>query len=121
LRRLLIYIVSLASLLLTAGLCPSVASADPNPDLTPAREFPIDCGDAGTYKVVFVESHLGTFHVIDSTSIFQSTSLTIEGELIFAEPGFTRNGRDQVTCTFTGASTGRQFIVTRFFTGQPST
>jgi hypothetical protein len=52
----------------------------------------------------------------DSTSIFQSTSLTIDGQLIFAEPGFIQNGQPQLTCTFIGAITGRHFTVTGFFT-----
>ena len=54
--------------------------------------------------------------VSDSTRIFQSTSLTIERQLIFAEPGFTQNGRVQLTCTFVGVATGRHFTVTGFFT-----
>ena len=84
---------------------------------TPARSFNLDCGSAGTFPVVFVESHLGTFHVTgDSRQIFQSTSLTIEGTLIFAEPGFNRNQRPELTCTFIGVVTGRQFTVTGFFT-----
>jgi hypothetical protein len=96
---------------------PQVAAADPNPDLTPARSFNLDCGTAGTFPVVFVESHLGTFHVTgDSTSIFQSTSLTIDGTLIFAEPGFNQNGTQELTCTFIGVVTGRHFTVTGFFT-----
>jgi hypothetical protein len=82
--------------------------ADPNPDGSPARTFDLDCGQAGTYAVVFVESHLGTFHVTGaSTSIFQSTSLTIDGQVVFAEPGFDHNGRSPLTCTFTGVTTGR--------------
>jgi hypothetical protein len=93
------------------------ASADPNPDFHRAKSFDLDCGADGTYRVVFVESHLGTFHVLgDSTRIFQSTSLTIAGELIFAEPGFQKNHRSQLTCTFIGVVTGRQFTVTGFFT-----
>jgi len=94
----------------------SAATADPNPDLTPAKSFNLDCGSAGVFPVVFVESNLGTFHVVDSTSIFQSTSLTIDGTLIFAEPGFTQNGLPELTCTFIGALTGRHFTVTGFFT-----
>lgn len=94
-----------------------MALADPNPDLTPARSFILDCGADGSYSVVFVESNLGTFHVTgDSRSIFQSTSLTIEGVLIFSEPGFGQNERPELTCTFVGASTGRHFMVTGFFT-----
>jgi hypothetical protein len=93
------------------------AAADPNPDFARAKSFDLNCSDSGTFPVVFVESHLGTFHVLgDSTSIFQSTSLTIDGQLIFAEPGFSRNERDQLTCSFIGAVSGRQFTVTGFFT-----
>jgi hypothetical protein len=106
----------LAALALVLSM-PSTAAADPNPDLTPARSFNLDCGSAGTFPVVFVESHLGTFHVTgDSRQIFQSTSLTIEGTLIFAEPGFNRNQLPELTCTFIGAATGRHFTVTGFFT-----
>jgi len=98
------------------AVAPRVA-ADPDPDFDRAKHFDLDCGAAGTFDVVFVESHLGTFHVLgDSTRIFQSTSLTIEGELIFATPGFDANGRDLLTCTFIGAATGRHFTVTGFFT-----
>jgi hypothetical protein len=107
--------IALTLLPLAFGVGP--ASADPNPDFARAKTFDLNCGEAGTFRVVFVESHLGTFHVLgDSTSIFQSTSLTIEGQPIFAEPGFSRNGRDQLTCTFIGAVTGRHFTVTGFFT-----
>ena len=79
-------------LLLTIGVVlvfgVASADADPNPGVAGARTFDLNCGDTGTFRVVFVESHLGTFHVVGgSTSIFQSTSLTIEGEPIFAEPG----------------------------------
>lgn len=99
------------------GLGAVQASADPNPDFARAKSFDLNCGDAGTFPVVFVESHLGTFHVLgNSTSIFQSTSLTIEGQLIFAEPGFSQNKRDQLTCSFIGVVTGRHFTVTGFFT-----
>ena len=112
LRRIAIGLVALA---LGFGVA-SAASADPNPDLTPARSFNLDCGSAGVFPVVFVESHLGTFHVVDSTSIFQSTSLTIDGTLIFAEPGFSSNGLTELTCTFIGVVTGRHFTVTGFFT-----
>jgi hypothetical protein len=104
-----------AGFLVGVGAAP--ASADPNPDLTPAKSFDLNCGGAGTFTVVFVESNLGTFHVVGgSTSIFQSTSLTIDGQLIFAEPGFIQNGQPQLTCTFIGAITGRHFTVTGFFT-----
>ena len=93
------------------------ASADPNPDITRAKSFNLDCGSAGAFPVIFVESHLGTFHVTgDSTSIFQSTSLTIEGPLIFAEPGSNHNGLPELTCSFIGVVTGRHFTVTGFFT-----
>jgi hypothetical protein len=113
-RRFLIAGLAASALLL--GF-PQVATADPNPDLTPGKSFNLDCGSAGTFPVVFVESNLGTFHVTgDSTSIFQSTSLTIEGNLIFAEPGSSHNGLPELTCTFTGALTGRHFTVTGFFT-----
>ena len=112
-------IASISALVaLTASLIAApIASADPNPDIAPARSFVLDCGADGSYTVVFVESNLGTFHLTgDSKSIFQSTSLTIEGVLIFAEPGFGQNGRPQVTCTFVGVLTGRLFTVTGFFT-----
>jgi hypothetical protein len=94
-----------------------MASADPDPDFARTKSFNLDCGSAGTYPVDFVESNLGTFHVLgDSTMIFQTTSLTIEGQLVFAEPGFDHNNRDQLTCTFIGVVTGRHFTVTGFFT-----
>ena len=113
-RRALTAVLTTAALTLALA---GVASADPDPDLTPARSFTLDCGSAGTFQVVFVESNLGTFHVTgDSTSIFQATSLTIDGTLVAAEPGFNRNGLPQLTCTFTGAATGRHFTVTGFFT-----
>ena len=113
-RILIVTLVAASALLLSM---PSIAAADPNPDLTPARSFNLDCGSAGTFPVVFVESHLGTFHVTgDSTQIFQSTSLTIEGTLIFAEPGFNHNQLPELTCTFIGVVTGRHFTVTGFFT-----
>jgi hypothetical protein len=106
----------LAAGVLVGGFA-SPARADPDPDLAPAKSFDLNCGDAGVFHVVFVESNLGTFHVVDgSTSIFQSTSLTIDGQLIFAEPGVGHNNRPQLTCTFTGAITGRHFTVTGFFT-----
>jgi len=101
---------------LAATLGAPLVSADPNPDLTGARSFELDCGTAGTYSVVFVESGLGTFHVVGDTRIFQSTSLTIEGQLIRSEPGFAHNGISQLTCSFIGALTGRLFTVTGFFT-----
>lgn len=108
-------IAAVATLLLALGA--PQASADPDPDFTPAKSFNLDCGSAGTFPVAFVESNLGTFHVQgDSTSIFQTTSLTIDGRLIFAEPGFDHNNRNQLTCTFIGVVTGRHFIVTGFFT-----
>jgi hypothetical protein len=111
-----ILIIALVAALALLSI-PSIAAADPNPDLTPARTFNLDCGTAGTFPVVFVESNLGTFHVTgDSTQIFQSTSLTIEGTLIFAEPGFNKNQLPQLTCTFIGVVTGRHFTVTGFFT-----
>lgn len=106
----------LVALALGFGLS-SGALADPDPDLNPnARSFNLDCGSAGVFPVVFVESHLGTFHVVGSTSIFQSTSLTIDGNLIAAEPGSSKNGRPELTCTFIGVVTGRHFTVTGFFT-----
>jgi hypothetical protein len=112
--RKLVVLLGLAVLLALGAV---QASADPNPDLAGAKSFDLNCGDAGTFPVVFVESHLGTFHVLgDSTSIFQSTSLTIDGQLIFAEPGFSQNERDQLTCSFIGALSGRHFTVTGFFT-----
>jgi hypothetical protein len=95
----------------------STVYADPDPDLAPARTFALDCGTAGVFQVVFVESGLGTFHVVgDSSSIFQTTSLTIEGVLVRAVPGFSKNGIAQLTCSFTGVTTGRHFTVTGFFT-----
>ena len=108
-------------LLLSVGLVlvlgVASADADPNPDVAGAKTFDLNCGDTGTFRVVFVESHLGTFHVVgESTSIFQSTSRTIDGEPIFAEPGPSKNGRAELSCTFTGALTGRHFTVTGFFT-----
>src|SRR5262245_15947313 len=81
----------------------SGAIADPNPDINPnASGFNLDCGSAGVFPVAFVESHLGTFHVVGSTSIFQSSSLTIDGTLIFAKPGFSNNDQPELTCTFIG-------------------
>lgn len=108
---------TLALMVLVAAVGASTAYADPDPDLAPARTFVLYCGTAGDFQVVFVESGLGTFHVVgDSTSIFQTTSLTIEGVLVRAEPGFTKNGIVQLTCSFTGVTTGRHFTVTGFFT-----
>src|SRR5512146_395009 len=105
-------ITALAALTVSLVAAP-IALADPDPDLTPARSFVLDCGADGSYTVVFVESNLGTFHVTgNSNSIFQSTSLSIEGVLLFAEPGFGTNGRPEVTCSFVGAVTGRHFTVT---------
>jgi hypothetical protein len=102
-------------LVLVFGVAP--ADADPNPDVAGAKAFDLNCGDTGTFRVVFVESHLGAFHVVgESTSIFQSTSLTIEGEPIFAEPGSSKNGRAELSCRFVGTLTGRLFTVTGFFT-----
>jgi hypothetical protein len=113
LRRL----VLLLSIGLVLVLGVASADADPNPDVAGAKTFDLNCGDPGTFRVVFVESHLGTFHVVgDSTSIFQSTSLTIEGERIFAEPGLNKNGRAELSCTSVGALSGRHFTVTGFFT-----
>jgi hypothetical protein len=115
----------MAKRLLAAGLATAalvfgaaqVAIADPNPDLTGAKSFDLDCGSAGSFPVVFVESHLGTFHVTgDSTSIFQSTSLAIDGTLIFAAPGRNHNGLPELSCSFVGVVTGRHFTVTGFFT-----
>ena len=40
------------------------ADADPNPAVAGAKAFDLNCGDTGTFQVVFVESHLGTFHVV---------------------------------------------------------
>ncbi|HEX7949400.1 MAG TPA: hypothetical protein VF494_03555 [Candidatus Limnocylindrales bacterium] len=111
--------LTIASTLLMLGALAAApgASADPGTDLPGAKSFDLDCGADGTYPVVFVESNLGAFHVTgDSTRIFQSTSLTIEGNLIFAEPGFDRNGRAQLHCSFHGVVTGRLFEVTGFFT-----
>jgi hypothetical protein len=108
-------VIGLAGLALSFGIASS-AAADPNPDLTPARSFNLDCGTAGIFPVVFVESNLGTFHVVGTTSIFQSTSLTIDGTLIFAEPGSDRNAVAELTCGFVGVLTGRHFTVTGFFT-----
>jgi len=100
-----------------AGALATPAIADPDPDLTPARSFDLDCGAAGIYPVTFVESGLGTFHVTgDSTAIFQSTSLTIEGQLIRTTPGLGLSRHRQLTCTFIGVLTGRRFTVTGFFT-----
>jgi hypothetical protein len=114
-RRSLLLVVLVVVLAGGVGRSPH-AAADPNPDLANAKHFVLDCGAAGRFDVVFVESGLGTFHVTDGTGIFQSTSLAIDGVLIAAEPGFLKNGRGQVTCTFVGVVTGRQFTVTGFFT-----
>src|SRR5215217_4599687 len=108
-------LVVLAMAIAAAVAAPALA--DPDPDLTGAKSFDLNCDSAGTYAVVFVESGLGTFHVTgDSTAIFQSKSLSIDGQLIRTTPGFEPNGRTLVTCTFTGALTGRLFEVSGFFT-----
>jgi hypothetical protein len=100
-----------------AALVAAPALADPDPDLTGGKSFDLNCGSDGTYPVVFVESGLGTFHVTgDSTAIFQSKSLSIDGQLVRATPGFEPNGRTLLTCTFIGSLTGRLFEVTGFFT-----
>ena len=115
--RRAILLIAVAAMLVMALAQAPVANADPDPDFDRAKSFNLNCGDAGIFPVVFVESNLGTFHVTGgSTSIFQSTSLTIDGTLIFAEPGFKTNGRPQLTCSFIGVVTGRHFIVTGFFT-----
>jgi hypothetical protein len=112
-KRLLPVIVAMG----IAAALAAPAFADPNPDLAGAKSFDLNCGSAGTYAVVFVESGLGTFHVAgDSTAIFQTKSLSIDGQLIRTTPGFEPNGRTLVACTFTGVVTGRHFEVTGFFT-----
>ena len=109
-------ILSVIAAIGIAAAVSAPALADPDPGLTGAKGFDLNCGSAGTYAVVFVESGLGTFHVTgDSTAIFQSKSLSIDGALVRTTRGFDANGRTLVTCTFTGALTGRLFKVTGFF------
>jgi hypothetical protein len=116
-HRSIMILAALVAVTAAAILLPASALADPNPDLTGAKSFDLNCGSAGTYSVVFVESGLGTFHVTgDSTAIFQSKSLSIEGQLVSSTPGFDLNGHTLLTCTFKGVLTGRLFEVTGFFT-----
>jgi hypothetical protein len=94
------------------------ASADPDNDLT--LPFTMTCPD-GEYDVVIQPANTAAFHVIGSTAMFVWKRIeftTPEGETGAISRGIQGGGHaDLVTCTYTGAVSGNDYVVTGFFTG----
>ncbi len=110
----------IAGLAVTAGTLAlaAPASADPDNDLT--LPFTMTCPDA-EYDVVIQPANTAAFHVIGSTAMFVWKRIeftTPEGETGAINRGIQGGGHaGLVMCTYTGAVSGNDYVVTGFFTG----
>jgi len=85
----------------------------------------LNCGTAGTYTIVGIETAAGfpvpigetnLFLLGDTTTVLVIKEVSVDGQLRFANPGFQANNRTVVTCTFTGPRTGSLYTVTGILT-----
>jgi hypothetical protein len=109
----------LAVLTLAAGaaLCPAMASADPSTPSTVTYEFTDCTGPAGTptqFDAVKQPGAAAALHLTDGGGVFIAVkAVDIEtGALLFATPGFEKNGLTTVTCSAVNPTNGREGLVT---------
>ena len=111
-------VVTVAFVAVAAALgATAPAAADPNNPGT--LHITLDCGSHGTVPAVFQLSSSSSFHVVSMGSNYIWKSLdyvTPDGQTGRIERGVNGQGRDLVTCTYTGAVSGNQYTATGFFT-----
>ena len=92
--------------------------ADPDNDLT--LPFTMSC-PVGEFDVVIQPANTAAFHVIGSTAMFVWKRIeftTPQGETGAINRGVQGGGHvDLVRCSYTGAVSGNDYVVTGFFTG----
>lgn len=96
----------------------AVAASSPASATPPPAYATLDCGEG---HLVSVNTNKGNaFRVIDTTQNFVIMSGSIVNSdgttTLIQAPNGTQMTRDLVTCTFTGPLSGRNFVVSGFFT-----
>jgi hypothetical protein len=86
------------------------ASADPDPDLTPAVDKTITCDGVEVQTVILN----GGIHLADSNSMFLPKVVSVNGNQVVKNPGF-EDKAGTVTCTWLTASL-RTVVAVGFFT-----
>jgi hypothetical protein len=100
----------------TALLSSAPAVADP--DNRNTLDITLDCGADGTVDAVFTLSSADAFHVVGGSNFLWKSLdyVTPDGQTGRLERGVNGQGHDLVTCTYTGAVSGNEYVATGFFT-----
>jgi len=113
--------VALLALMASAAVAPAAASAEPSTQRTLTYAFTDCSGPAGTpASFVAVKQPGGgaALHLTAGRGVFIPVqALDAEsGEILFATPGFERNGRATVTCSLVNPRSGQAQLVAGFLT-----
>jgi hypothetical protein len=110
-RRLMRRLFTTASFVLALFVLGApAASADPDPDLTPAVDKTITCDGVEVQTVILN----GGIHLADGNSMFLPKVVSVNGVQVVKNPGF-EDKTDTVTCTWLTASL-RTVVAVGFFT-----
>lgn len=109
--------VALLALVGGGAASPAAASADPSTPRTLTYELTDCSGPAGTptsFDAVKQPSQGAALHLTEGRGVFIAVrAVDVEtGELLFATPGFERNGLATITCSLVNPRSGRTQLVT---------